>query len=45
MIRHNLEKFDKEKYPKFDKGVFPKAEIKSTTKINTLTGKFIDKEK
>ena len=45
MIRPNLEKFDKEKYPKFDKGVFPKAEIKSTTKINTLTGKFIDKEK
>lgn len=45
MIRPNLEKFDKEKYPKFDKGVFPKTEIKSITKINTLTGKFIDKEK
>lgn len=45
MIRPNLEKFDKEKYPKFDKGLLPKTEIKSTTKLNTLTGKFIDEEK
>ena len=36
---------DKEKYPKFDRGVFPKNEIKSRTKLNTLTGKFIDEEK
>lgn len=45
MIRPNLEKFDKEKYPKFDRGLLPKTEIKSTTKLNTLTGKFIDEEK
>ena len=45
IIRPNLEKFDKEKYPKFDRGVFPQTEIKSNTKLNTLTGKFIDKEK
>ena len=45
MIRPNLEKLDKEKYPEFDRGVFPTTEIKSTTKLNTLTGKFIDEEK
>lgn len=45
MIRPNLEKFDKEKYPKFDRGLLPKTEIKSTIKLNTLTGKFIDEEK
>lgn len=45
MIRPNLEKFDKSKYPSFDSGVFPKMEIKSTTKLNTLTGRFIDDEK
>lgn len=45
MIRPNLEKFDKSKYPSFDSGVFPKMEIKSTTKLNTLTGGFIDDEK
>lgn len=45
MIRPNLEKLDKEKYPKFDRGLLPKTEIKSTTKLNTLTGKFIDEEK
>ncbi|HAB65769.1 MAG TPA: hypothetical protein DCE23_00230 [Firmicutes bacterium] len=45
MIRPNLEKFDKEKYPKFDRGLLPKTEIKSTTKFNTITGKFIDEEK
>ena len=45
MIRPNLEKLDKEKYPKFDRGLFPKTEIKSTIKLNTLTGKFIDEEK
>ena len=45
MIRPNLEKLDKEKYPKFDRGVFPKMEIKSTTKLNNMTGDFIDKEK
>ncbi len=45
MIRPNLEKLDKSKYPKFDRGLFPKTEIKTTTKLNTLTGDFIDKEK
>ena len=45
MIRPNLEKLDKEKYPKFDRGVFPKTEIKPTTKLNILTGEFINKEK
>ena len=44
MIRPNLEKLDKEKYPKFDRGVFPKTKIKSTTKLKTLTGDFIDEE-
>lgn len=45
MIRPNLEKLDKSKYPKFDRGLLPKTEIKSTTKLNTLTGKFINEEK
>ncbi len=45
MIRPNLEKLDKSKYPKFDRGVFPKTEIKPTTKLNTITGKFIEEEK
>lgn len=45
LIRPNLEKLDKEKYPKFDRGLLPKTEIKSTTKFNTITGKFTDKEK
>lgn len=45
MIRPNIEKLDKSKYPKFDRGLFPKTEIKSTTKLNTLTGKFIEEEK
>ncbi len=44
MIRPNLEKFDKSKYPSFDKGVFPKVEIKSNVKYNSITGKIIDKE-
>ena len=44
MIRPNLEKFDKSKYPVFDKGVFPKMEIKSNVKYNSITGKIIDKE-
>ena len=44
LIRPNLEKFDKEKYPSFDKGVFPKMEIKSNVKYNSITGKIIDKE-
>ena len=45
MIRPNLEKLDKSKYPKFDRGLLPKTEIKPITKLNTLTGKFIDEEK
>lgn len=45
MIRPNLEKLDKSKYPKFDRGLLPKTEIKPTAKLNTLTGQFIDEEK
>lgn len=44
MIRPNLEKFDKSKYPSFDKGIFSKMEIKSNVKYNFITGKIIDKE-
>ena len=44
MIGPNLEKFDKSKYPAFDKGIFPKMEIKSNVKYNSITGKIIDKE-
>lgn len=44
MIRPNLEKFDKSKYPSFDSGVFPKTEIKSNVKYNSITGKIIYKE-
>ena len=44
MIRPNLEKFDKLKYPSFDKGVFPKMEIKNNVKYNSITGKIIDKQ-
>lgn len=44
LIRPNLEKVDKSKYPSFDSGVFPKMEIKSNLKYNTITGKIIDKE-
>ena len=38
-------KYQKAKYPKFDRGVFPKMEINTNTKLNTLVGKFTDKEK
>lgn len=44
LIRPNLEKFDKSKYPSFDNCVFPKMEIKSNLKYNSITGKIIDKE-
>ena len=44
LIKPNLEKFDKSKYPSFDNGVFPKIEIKSNLKYNSITGKIIDKE-
>ena len=44
LIRPNLEKFDKSKYPSFDSGVFPKMKIKSNLKYNSITGKIIDKE-
>lgn len=44
LIKPNLEKFDKSKYPSFDNGVFPKMEIKSNLKYNSITGKIIDKE-
>ena len=44
LIKPNLEKFDKSKYPSFDNGVFPKMEIKSNLKYNSITGKITDKE-
>ena len=44
LIRPNLEKFDKSKYPSFDNGVFPKMEIKSSLKYNSITGKIMNKE-
>ena len=44
MIRPNLEKFDKSKYPLYDKGVFSKTEIKSNVKYNTMTGKVINEK-
>lgn len=44
MIRPNLEKFDKSKYPSFDKGVFPKIEINSDVRYNAITGNIINKE-
>lgn len=44
LIRPNLEKVDKSKYPAFDSGVFPKMEIKSNIKYNPITGKIIDKK-
>ena len=45
LIRPNLEKLDKEKYPKYDSGVFPKIKIESNVKYNTLTGNIIEEEK
>lgn len=42
LIKPNLEKFDKSKYPTYDAGLLPKTDLKSNRKINTLTGKFID---
>lgn len=45
MIRPNLEKFDKSKYPAYDYGVFPKMKLPSNHKINTFTGKFIEDNK
>lgn len=44
MIRPNLEKFDKSKYPSFDKGVFPKMEIKSDVKYPTILKELLDKK-
>lgn len=37
MIRPNLEKFDKSKYPSFDIGVAPKIEIQSNIKYPTFS--------
>lgn len=45
LIRPNLEKLDKDKYPKYDSGVFPKTKIESNVKYNTLTGNIIEEEK
>lgn len=45
LIRPNLEKLDKEKYPQYDGGVLPKMKIESNVKYNTLTGNIVDKEK
>ena len=44
MIRPNLEKFDKSKYPSFDSGVFPKMEIKSDIKYPTIPKELLDKK-
>lgn len=45
MIRPNLEKFDKSKYPAYDYGVFPKMKLPSNHKINAFTGEFIKDNK
>lgn len=44
MIRPNLEKFDKSKYPSFDSCVFPKMEIKSNVKYPTIPKELLDKK-
>lgn len=44
MIRPNLEKFDKSKYPSFDSGVFPKMEIKSDVKYPTIPKELLDEK-
>lgn len=44
MIRPNLEKFDKSKYPSFDSGVFPKMEIKADVKYPTIPKELLDKK-
>ena len=44
MIRPNLEKFDKSKYPSFDSGLFPKMEIKSDVKYPTIPKELLDKK-
>lgn len=44
MIRPNLEKFDKSKYPSFDSGVFPKMEIKSDVKYPTIQKELLEKK-
>ncbi len=44
MIRPNLEKFDKSKYPSFDSGVFPKMEIKSDVKYPTIPKELLDRK-
>ena len=45
LIRPNLEKFDKSKYPSYDPALFPKKVIKfsSSIKYSTHTGDLIDK--
>ena len=45
LIRPNPEKLDKDKYAKYDSGVFPKMKIESNVKYNTLTGNIIEEEK
>ena len=45
MIRPNLEKFDKSKYPSFDFGVHPKMKIESNVKYPTIPKELIDKKK
>ncbi len=44
MIRPNLEKFDKSKYPSFDSGVFSKMEIKSDAKYPTMPKELLNKK-
>ena len=45
MIRPNLEKFDKSKYPSFDFGVHTKMKIESNIKYPTIPKELIDNEK
>lgn len=45
LIRPNLEKLDKSKYPKFDRGLLPKTEIKSNIKYHTSSISITNEEK
>lgn len=44
IMRPNLEKFDKSKYPKYDPALYRKPTIQSNTKVNFSKGTFTDKE-
>ena len=44
IMRPNLEKFDKSKYPKYDPALYRKPTIQSNTKVNFSKGTFTNKE-